>query len=672
MSSRGPPGGNNPRVASYPCHTRDEGRVWELAAPKAGDPPGNGRAATCPSSQRQLDYSQLKGEFTPGSFSFSCFWEGEFKEKQRLTAARGDATQGQYALSRKLFHHQRSPGELLPHYPLLQRCGQIVLNTFAWPPDCFAKDWSAYELLRVDVWSDRGLEALWLAVEDELVEPPVVTSYQVPQAEWVTLEMDLARATAQRGLELGRMVDLWITAKGGGQVLVDNIRVCTRDAPAALQVLRDDAPMALPTPKDGPPAYPRANGMRPDRARLTAEGPTTIKTGATDAVTVVPCGWVAAFDNRHMMVAFLEGYSAELKVVQTADGGHTWKGLRGEDAPTSVPFRNPDHGSTRGEVLDLNGSAMYVSSLGCVGFNASPRQYAFMFTFGGEGGWTVRPPPRVDDSYDVGRNSNLIDSDIRHCVSNGSTVRLGSGRLWHVWGHLDRRSRMGVHAKCSDDDGVTWRSWRHGRSAGIPGSFAERARNLYGYKRPWLTTWRDGVACFWQDHDGLKWSRFGGTQWSPVEVVDPQAVYRQEESGFRPNSSAVTIGDEDIFVTAVNVDGVLHWDGESWGREIPEAGDQGLLSRAGNAVVLVTAGRHKPGWYGGRHWSRNARLQCWQRDATGEWRGPVDLAGGEFEILVYRGYPNFAVPRISPPNFVPVVWSAKDQRDLQLIRVPVG
>ena len=618
--------------------------------------------------------SQLKGEFTPGSFTFSVFWKGEFKEKNRQTAAKGNATQGEYALSRKTRYRSGGPGEVIPHYPLLRRGCTRILNTFAWPEECFAKDWSGYDLLRIDVRFEAGAEKLWVEIEDDVVEPPVARTFSnLPGGRWVTVEVNLKRAVAERGLDLRRMANIWLVAKcEKGNILVDNIRLAKRAARARHQLMRDNSPIRLPKLTKKRAVYHKA-AMKADRSPLKLAEPIVIKTGASKGANVVPCGWVAAYDNRHMMVAFLDGAGGNLKVLQTSDGGGTWKGLEGKDAPTSIKFRNPDHGSSRGGVVDPSGNGMFVSSLGCAGFTSSPRAYCFMFTFKGPGGWEVRTPLKGtrSETYAVGKDYNLVDSDIRHCVSSGMTLRLDSGELWHVWGHLSRWSQMGVHAKRSLDDGITWAAWRHGDSAGIPGSFSPRAGNTYGYKCPWATEWRDGIAAFWQDEKGLQWSRFDGGKWSPVEVIDPKATFHQQECGYRASGSAVTLGAEEIFVSATGVKGVLHWNGRSWRREIPGAHDQGYLSRAGKTVVLITAGTQRPRWYGGLSWGRKAKLECWRRRATGRWDGPFDLAGGEFEITVYRGYAGFVAPRVCPPNFVPVVWNARGETDLKLVRVPV-
>ena len=111
------------------------------------------------------------------------------------------------------------------------------------------------------------------------------------------------------------------------------------------------------------------------------------------------------------------------------------------------------------------------SGPGCAGVGvANPRQHLTKYSFTGKD-WDVRFPV-------------ILDSDIRHCSSNVSVIRLRSGphqgRLWASWGQIGREHVMEVHAKFSDDDGVTWIPW--GKGATLPGSkAAEWSDGTYGY-----------------------------------------------------------------------------------------------------------------------------------------------------------------------------------------------
>ena len=95
--------------------------------------------------------------------------------------------------------------------------------------------------------------------------------------------------------------------------------------------------------------------------------------------------------------------------------------------------RNLDHGTARGCAVDAAGDGVAVSSgPGCAGLGcANPRQHLTKYTFTGTG-WKAEFP-------------TILDSDIRHCGSNASVVRLSHGpyrgRLWASWGQIGRAHR---------------------------------------------------------------------------------------------------------------------------------------------------------------------------------------------------------------------------------------
>jgi len=618
---------------------------------------------------------QFRGNITPGSFGFSVFWRGEFKGKFGLLSAKGNASHGEYALSRVL-KYPREPNDMAPYYPM----SITLMTTFGWAEKCFPTDWSGYERFRMDVWSEKGVEYLWLMIEDDLVEPAIVRTFKIPAGKWVTVEIDLEKAIAVRGLDLKKMANIRIKGKGRGNVLIDNIRLAKKKAQLKHALLKDASSMKPPEPpKMDKASFPKIS-LKPDRSPLKNEKPIVVQVNAKNGARIIPQGWITAFDNKRMMLAYGEGTGTGfakpfLKILQTFDGGKTWKGLDGGSAPTTIKYRNADHGTNPGNAIDSLGSGIYVSSIGCCGFRSAPRLYAFMLMLKGAKGWEARIPPkgRSRDGYNVGSKTNLIDSDMRHCSYTGMTLRLDSGILWHVWGHIGRWSSMGIHAKYSVDDGVTWHSWQPGKSAGIPGSFGARTGKLYSYKRCWATEWRDGLAVFWhdwQDKNKLQWSRFDGKKWSKVETIKEFEKARSKAKCAKTYGTAVRLGKEELFVAAAIMDGVLHWNGKSWKHEIPEAGSQGYLTVAGKTVVLVNAGPLKYKWGKGWHVD-GANLRYWKRTPQGKWEGPTQISDGTYEIFVYRGMPNFRAPRIAPPNFVPVVWSKKGENNLRIHRIPV-
>lgn len=146
--------------------------------------------------------------------------------------------------------------------------GQI-LNTGGWYGHILPKDWTGWDLLRVDVCVETAeqVKSLMLEVEDNLVEPPVSLTFEAPPAgKWVTLEMDLNRAVEERKLDLKNMAHIWIRVEmknleettrrmhklvrdpAGKEELeklkfrayVDNIRLAKKDAVSVYPVLKGE------------------------------------------------------------------------------------------------------------------------------------------------------------------------------------------------------------------------------------------------------------------------------------------------------------------------------------------------------------------------------------------------------------------------------------------------
>ena len=106
---------------------------------------------------------------------------------------------------------------------------RLLLTTFQWlakgRPDL--KDWSGYDLLRIDVRCEGQPAKITLALEDDVIEPPVVRVYETPADKWVTLELDLAEAARVRGLELDKIANFWLlgTSPERAELRVDNVRI---------------------------------------------------------------------------------------------------------------------------------------------------------------------------------------------------------------------------------------------------------------------------------------------------------------------------------------------------------------------------------------------------------------------------------------------------------------
>lgn len=581
----------------------------------------------------------------------------------------GQCTEGKQALVRVVaargepLSFKRSPF-LDRYYPALRQGADatVILNTFQWlaHAEAHLRDWSSFQRLWVDVRSDRAFKA-WLTVEDETIEPPVVGCFDMPVGKWVTLELDLEEAKRARDLDLAHIANIYLlgNATEGTTICVDNVRVVPRDAKADIQVLRDTRPMTVP--RSGFPRTPAMPPLsaeyRPDRSPVKLEAARRIAQGS-----VVPYGWIAAADNRHLLLGCTQGKDRSDQravMMESSDGGATWSEL---PAPIA---RNFDHGSSRGCVVDANGDSVAVSSgPGCAGIGvATPRQHLTKYTFTGKG-WVRR------------ESATILDSDIRHCGSAASVIRLPrgphKGRLWAAWGAVDRMRRLVVHCRYSDDDGETW--WHDGKSALVPGSEeADFSLNSYSYQQPRIAYFRGQAAVFWQDARGLRWSRYEGERWSPAEPIDADAkvnVAVSENESFRVPGSVVTVDEDQVFLTAWSRGGVFRFDGRTWSRELPDAEDAGTLTVCGDRdVMLITSGHtEQPPPTKRIEIRRQARVLCYRRKHDGTWAEPLDISDGAVTLHEYRQMTGVVVPPMSPPNFAPVAFS--DGQTVLMVRVP--
>ncbi len=114
---------------------------------------------------------------------------------------------------------------------------------------------------------------------------------------------------------------------------------------------------------------------------------------------------------------------------------------------------------------------------------------------------------------------------------------------------------------------------------------------------------------------------------------------------------------------------MLRWDGKSWRAEPVRIEDGGMLTLAGDTVMLFTTGKTNRRWKGIR-WQRRTNISCCKRLPSGKWKGPVDMTG-EFTMDEYRSLAGFSVPPYSPDNFVPLAWSDHDEGTVKLLKVPV-
>ena len=158
----------------------------------------------------------------PEGFDFAARfeWPGETNRAWTWHCRPGAHTEGELALVANVAPADREEQaatyrqtEFLSYfYPNIRRGfveARLLMTSFQWlvkaRPDL--RDWSDYDLLWVDVHSDAAPVKLWLALEDNLLEPPVMRTYKIPADKWVTIELDLKEAMRIRELDLAKITN---------------------------------------------------------------------------------------------------------------------------------------------------------------------------------------------------------------------------------------------------------------------------------------------------------------------------------------------------------------------------------------------------------------------------------------------------------------------------------
>lgn len=551
-----------------------------------------------------------------------------------------------------------------------------LLNTCGTFRRIMPHDWSAYEVLRLDIYAEEVAQTVRVQLEDEEIAPPVVREVVVTPGKWTTLEIDLREAAKARKLDLTRMATLLVAVvKADGKLTqspsawLDNIRLSSAKTPASFAVVRDKSPLDLPDyyQADSKPAPERLPAAKPDRTPLArTEKPIVISLEKSLAVS--PVGWAAAYDNQHLLVGLCDHSNAY--ALQSLDGGQTWKGLDGGAKPSLVPINLPlDHQSGRGDVVGRRADLVLLTNKGCNGPGLSSlRWFSQKLTFTGLGG----------QGWQLDKTPALVDCDLRHCASNQSVIRTADGRLWAAYGLVGRLGTNQINVRYSDDDGVTWKASREGTSGVIPGSIYSGKDGVgfgYTFEEPCLVPFGAGVACIWEETSyhkpgKLLWARFDGAKWSAIEQID--APPRAGNVWCRPQLHAVSVAGKEIFLASGFRNGVLHFRDGKWHRLQIDVPFGARLSVAGDAtVVVIAASSETPDPRKGP-----MVIRAWQRSATGQWSGPRELAREEHPLSEMHALnelrPGLAVQPYAPPNFVPIAWSCRNQTWVKFLRVPVG
>ncbi|MGQ9663362.1 MAG: sialidase family protein, partial [Kiritimatiellia bacterium] len=506
-----------------------------------------------------------------------------------------DASEGRQALARSYqsrweMDFLKSSEQRRRESPGVYSRVATLLRTSGWQHLCFGTNWTGFARLWFDAKTSDAAATLTLALRDEYCPLAISRTWELAPGKWVTLEFDLEGAASAGLLDLSCITDVRLMVQqiaGPTTIFVDNFRLATLGAPRSGDVLTDNSPWPVwpePPEEEGRTTRPKvlSRVLKPSGPLGVPVGelPVTLKVSNVawnDPLYKVPRG-IAAVDAQRLISIFMGPVAG---VRQSIDGGQRWTGLAG-DTPTTIAAgvnTANRHGffCSAEEIL-----ALYITH--CAGGGSPTETYFRRVDFDGER-WNVS---------DV----SVVDSDVYHCPEWYEVIRLRDGRLWAAWDHYDRRHRVRIRAKFSDDNG---RTWQHGGGRGYISDPVPLG------SMPMLAAYEEhGVMCLWrtgQDQSKrVVWSRFDQEKFDETYAAykkqKPQckvAWDRFAESAWTPPASlpvgqtlVSVVGTPEgcVFASVRAPDGVLIWDGARWSESLDAC--SGLLTYAGTKIVLFS------------------------------------------------------------------------------------
>lgn len=578
----------------------------------------------------------------------------------KLALHKGDATHGQWALVADRGKYTTGKA---PHYNIQRRAW--VFNGYPDLSRLMSTDWSGNDRLRIDLRSVDADAVVRVEIEDVLCEPTVRGVYELPAGKWVTCEMSLADAarvielkqpdgTAFRGrrLNLAKMANLMIYPEQVAKpttLMVDNIRLLTPEAkdPGKLEVRKSIRPMLQPQPLEAGKPTPRKLDVR---GNPPAGEPALIDASLLPRTGYPRVGGItgralAVADADRILLGFLGGY---VHVLQSADGGKNWHGLDGGEKPTRIyhDANAPSHvAAAAGPDL------LYAYSDHCAGGGNPSNMFFRQVRWDAEAkGWSLDDP-------------HLLDVDCRHCPEwRVELLRLGSGRLWAAWMHLDRGGKLIARARFSDDGGKLWRDpgsnamvtvdrdnsqgpqtvgvtlWPESGEVDLARANG-RIGEFYSQGGLAMTPVGDTVGLMWVRSwkDDLWWTIFEKGNWS-----EPKQI------GAGKPGSIVTFGPDTVYVTVSRrgKSQILRLADGKWTDDTPADEAGGVLTISGDTLYRFSTSAdgetfklfeaHKPA------------------AQAGGWSQPRLLATEQ----VQESRPSLGVtaPRVAPEGFIPLAW----------------
>ena len=537
------------------------------------------------------------------------------------------------------------------------------------------KDWSAYNYLRFDVYSDSATAILGLLVKDAS-GPKLASGYRgkftptstfrVPAGAWYTCNYPLKEMADIGELDLSKMQGFFLKANGwehdikiqfkkirlvgsgtpdlpviemeeavrpfGRKVCHEDSLHISRDAQKLIRVLDPVSPLGPVTVINVSGVYACALG------HFGGAGGTyyqTLRRG------------VSAYDNNRIMFflkanhpnPILSGSSCEgngILAMGSFDGGATWGGItEGETRPTL--FRNWYWRGTSSSDY-ISGDVYHLGTQNCSSYHGCIDMFFRRLIFTGDG-WK-------EDRF-------AILDQIQKCPSVAHATRLPSGRIWAIvrdgWG--------GYIGKSSDDDGFTFgltkdasltgstqnpRPWYQPGVDAVPDSVL----NFPGEEIPApyiLPYGNNGVAVFsggttWKIHDGTSWINgqtlptWGTGSFSVTSIINDDHFFLAKGGSYSNVSGPAPTS---LMVINFTKDGVPHLDTLENDSVV-----ESIITASGNAVFCFYAKVNSNSTW-------TVKYRKWKDNV---WAPAVDISTETEKIN------RLAAPKHCPPTYACVFW----------------
>jgi len=625
--------------------------------------------------------------------SYTIFRVAGSRDWPKFHLFKAHATEGSYALRYEVgaWHERYSRAPAITGHPPIG--GYHNVHDWLYQRHCLIwaegsptqpLDWSAYQRLRFDVYSADAPAVLGVRARDATATEgrprrhphglrTALGVFRVPQGKQVTCELPLADMARAGELDLSKVHWMHIRLngfEGKTAIFIDNLRLLAEGGKeeTKLPLLRMEGkprPFARRVWDKNPPSRARRAFHR-ELGPVEKLGPVTV----VEAGGQYACGYghfgghggtyfqsarrgVVAYDNRRLLVVvgaragrarpFTWGGVAEsggVLALASFDGGRTWGGLTpGEAEPALIQ----DWYWRATLAADACGDLYSVGTQNCdsyvEGYDVFFRRLAFNGT-----GW----------AYD---RFSIVDQNGYKCPGPARALRLASGRIWAAW----TDGFGGIYAKCSDDDGLTWKPCKDASIETLPRPFYEPKLEDLGKPEapkppkevllwpaepvvgPLLVPYKGQVAAI--AYDGSRWAAHDGTSWGPTQRVP----WRSKRGG---QASEAVPGDARIFLARAEGKGdhmqlvALRLENGKWtGPETLATGELGssIVTASGDAVfcfyVLVKGAAGDPAY----------SIYC-RRWKNGAWGPAVNVATEKERIN------ELAAPAASPPTYAAIFW----------------